>query len=108
MTPSTHNLISGAGMNELKDLDTEVLNRKGYVMVVFYTEHCGACVGVKKLLESFANRAYIVMCDAEKQRSISSTFNIAVVPTVLVFRDGEMIKYMHGPWDPKRFADILT
>jgi thioredoxin 1 len=73
----------------------EVKNFKGVVMVDFFAEWCGPCKMLSPLLEELdsANTDSSVKylkIDVDANQELAASFGIMSIPTVLLFRDGEL------------------
>ena len=80
---------------------TELLNSSPLpVLVDFYATWCGPCQMMAPILEQvnqkLSNRLQIVKIDTDKYPEIASQFNIAALPTLVLFREGQPIKRIEG------------
>ena len=72
----------------------EVLEAKGIVVVDFGANWCGPCKSLVPVLEEVVTEdpnKKIVKVDVDEQEELSAQFKIMSVPTLLVFRNGEVI-----------------
>ena len=62
------------------------------VLVDFSAQWCGPCRVLKPYLEGLANTAdgkyKVVMVDIDKSPELADEYNVAGIPTVLVFKNG--------------------
>ena len=73
----------------------EVLSKKGLVVVDFFAEWCGPCKmmapSIEKLAEEFEGKATIGKLDVDASGDISQQFDIQSIPTVIYFKDGQVV-----------------
>lgn len=87
---------------ELTDnnFDEMVLQSDKPVLVDFWAEWCGPCrmVGpvVEELAGEYEGRAVIGKVNVDENREISSKFGIRNIPTLLVFKNGEVVDKQVG------------
>lgn len=81
-------------------------SRKEYIMAIFFTEACMYCESVfetvKQSLKGFDIN--IIPVDVKINPDIKKKYSVVDVPTVLVYRDGELIDQIIGLQDPKRYC----
>lgn len=75
--------------------DTEVKNSDIPVVVDFWAEWCGPCRMIAPMIEELANdydgKAVIGKLDVDNNQESSVKFGVRSIPTLLVFKDGEMV-----------------
>ena len=72
----------------------EVLEAKGVVVVDFGANWCGPCKSLVPILDDVVEEDLnkkIVKVDIDEQEELAAQYKIMSVPTLLVFRNGEVI-----------------
>ena len=81
------------------------------VMVDFWATWCGPCkkIGpeIEALAEEYEGRAIIGKCDIEENDELALRFKIRNVPTILFFKNGELIDKQVGAAPKSTFEDKL-
>jgi len=73
------------------------LNRAGLVMVMFYTDWCPFCIFFKPQFEEFAKKGDVDFGEANISHYEDPLWEqIKVVPSLLLFKDGELVKRKDG------------
>ena len=73
---------------------SEVLNKKGVVVVDFYATWCAPCKMLAPVLEELQgeiSEAKILKVDVDKNPMISNQFGIQSIPTIMIFKDGAKV-----------------
>jgi thioredoxin 1 len=105
--------MAGANVIEITEsnFETEVLNSKQPVLVDFWAEWCQPCRMLGPRIEELANeyvgKAKIGKVDVEGAQALAMRFNIASIPTVLVFKDGQVKQTFIGVRNKKDYAAVL-
>ena len=74
-------------------------NRAGLIMVMFYTDWCPFCMTFKPQFEDFAKKGIVDCGEANVSHyedPLWEQFQIKVVPSILVFKNGEVAKRKDG------------
>lgn len=82
-------------LNNFKELIS-----KGIVVVDFYAEWCNPCkmlsTAFQEVEESMKNSANFIKINIDKHIDIAQEYQISLIPTILVFKNGEVAERMIG------------
>ena len=78
----------------------EVINSDNPVLVDFWAEWCGPCKMIAPVVEELASdydgKAVIGKVDVDTNPEVSAKFGIRSIPTLLVFKNGEIVDKQVG------------
>lgn len=73
----------------------EVIGESRPTVVDFFATWCGPCQRQMGILENFerkmGNEVNVVKVDVDKERELTERYHIQSVPTILVFKNGEVM-----------------
>ncbi len=80
--------------------EEEVLKSSEPVVVDFWAEWCGPCKQIAPALDEIATemsgKVKIVKMNVEENEEIPMKFGIQALPTLLLFKDGQVVETMRG------------
>lgn len=90
----------------------EVLKSETPVLVDFWAEWCAPCraIGpiVKELAEEYGDKIKIVKINIDDSPQTPGTFGIRSIPTVLAFKDGQVVSQLSGARPKGDFEDLIN
>lgn len=92
-----------------ENFNEEVVNSKGLVLVDFWATWCGPCRALGPILEDFANEytdVKVGKINVDEQPELASQFRVMSIPTLLLFKDGEVIKKSVGLLSKEELVEL--
>jgi thioredoxin 1 len=83
-----------------KDFEKEVIQSEIPAVVDFYADWCGPCRMVSPVIESlskeYQGKVKFVKINTDESPEIAEKFNIMSIPTIMVFKKGEVLSRTVG------------
>lgn len=88
-------------MTILENENYDELVRKGTVLVDFYATWCGPCKMLMPILEEIDKELdiEILEVDVDKYDDLARSFGIMSIPTLMLYKEGEIVKKNVGMMD---------
>lgn len=101
------NIVTLSGQN----FDQEVLKSSVPVLVDFWAEWCGPCKMVAPILDELAaeydGRVRIGKVNIDDDQALATQYNIRAIPTLLIFKGGQVVDQIVGLRSKKDFKTKL-
>ena len=95
----------------IEAFEQEVIDSDIPVLVDFWAEWCGPCKMIApfidELAEEYSGKAKVCKINIDEQMSLAEKFMVMTIPTVLVFKNGEVAEKSVGAKAKADFATML-
>lgn len=103
-------------MSEVKitaaNFEEEVLKSDLPVLVDFWATWCGPCQMLSPIIaeiaEEFAGKIKVGKVNTDEEGPLASKFGIMSIPTVMFFRDGEVVETLVGFRPKEDFIKVIN
>ena len=93
------------------NFESEVLQSKEPVLVDFWAEWCMPCrmlaPTIDKLADAYVGKVKVGKLDTDSNREIAMRYGINAIPTVILFKGGEVAQKFVGLKQEKEFKEAL-
>ncbi len=93
------------------NFETEVLGSEEPVLVDFWATWCGPCKMIAPTIEQLASeyqgKARIGKVDIDQHQNVAMQHGIQAIPTILIFKNGEVVQRFQGVSPKDKLAAAL-
>jgi len=97
---------------ELTGTDFKETLSEGVSLVDFWAPWCGPCrmiaPVIEELAEDFEGKAKICKVNTDEEQDIAVEFGIRSIPTIMFFKNGEMVDQVVGAQSKQALADKIN
>ena len=95
-----------------KNFEEEVLKEEKLVLVDFWASWCGPCQMLAPVLSQFAeehkDKLKVGKVNVDEQRDLAIKYNITSIPTLILFKNGEIINISVGFHSKAELEEIVN
>jgi len=95
-----------------KNFKEEVLDYKGTVVVDFYADWCGPCKMMGPIFEEAAkeagDKAKFGKLNVDGARETAMKYGVMSIPTIISFKDGEVVTQIAGVQSKEALLDLAS
>jgi len=95
-----------------QEFQSEVLDSKDLVLVDFFATWCGPCKMmapvIDQLAEEMDGKVKIFKIDVDEARDLAAKYRIMSVPTLMFFKNGEVVDQIMGAVPKDRLVDKIN
>lgn len=92
------------------NFESEVLKSNHIVILDFWATWCGPCRALGPILESFTNKnsnVKIGKINVDEEAELARKFEIMSIPTLIIFKNGELINKSIGLVSESKIAELI-
>ena len=94
------------------NFEQQVLKADQPVLVDFWASWCGPCRMVLPLIdqlaEEYAGRVKVGKVNVDEQAKLAIEYNVMTIPTIIVFKNGEIVEQVSGAYPKAHFEEMLN
>lgn len=91
------------------NFEDEILNADSPVLVEFFAKWCNTCNKMQPTIKEIKNSKSFKVCkvNIDEQKELATRYGIMSVPTLVIFKDGEILQKTTGIRSKKEILAML-
>jgi thioredoxin 1 len=92
-----------------ENFESEVIQSPDIAIAVFWAAWCGHCMDYLEMVGKIANNAGIKAgkVNADENQDLARQYDIKVIPTLLVFKNGKVINSIYGRREEEELKKLI-
>ena len=95
-----------------QNFEEEVLKKEGVILVDFFATWCGPCKMLAPVLsqiaEEYKDKISVGKVNVDENNELAMKYQIASIPTLIFFKNGEIVKISVGLSTKSELMDIIN
>lgn len=100
-----------AYITELNSENYENFVKEGFVLVDVWATWCGPCKAISPIIdeisETYLGKVKVGKCDADANRDLVMGLGVRNIPTLFLYKDGQIIDQMSGGGPKSKFTEFI-
>ncbi|MGO3719877.1 MAG: thioredoxin [Mesonia hippocampi] len=96
----------------MKGAFNTLINGETPVLIDFHAEWCGPCKAqapiIKELAKDVDGKVRIIKIDIDKNQAVANRYNVRGVPTLALFKGGEIVWRQSGVQSKSQLLDVIN
>lgn len=94
-----------------ENFEKEVMNEEKTVILDFYADWCGPCKMMSPIIDGVAeelgDKVKVGKVNTDENMNLAQKFSIMSIPTIMIFKNGNIVKTFIGVTDKKEIIDAI-
>ena len=90
-----------------ENFDEIVLKSEEPILVDFWASWCGPCMMLAPYVEQLSKTHKVGKVNVDEQMELAKKFRVMSIPTLMIFKDGQMVKKTLGAMSKDELLEFL-